>query len=129
MALIQWKQIDPRLLGNGQLSGSLEISGSITLNGQTITSFGDLSDGELSGGGIFEKTGSFYSTTNNTQFTGSLQIQLPSNKSFSVNNSQRSLFEVTDQGIVQIATQSVAPTAIKGGLYLDSTYNLFIGQE
>ena len=44
MALIQWKQINPELNGNGQLTGSLEITGSFILNGQEL----DLSGGVVS---------------------------------------------------------------------------------
>ena len=40
MALIQWKQINPELNGNGQLTGSLEVSGSIVLNGVDISTAG-----------------------------------------------------------------------------------------
>jgi len=44
MALVQWKQINPELNGNGQLTGSLEITGSFILNGQEL----DLSGGVVS---------------------------------------------------------------------------------
>ena len=44
MALVQWKQINPQLLGNGQLTGSLEITGSFILNGQEL----DLTGGVVS---------------------------------------------------------------------------------
>ena len=40
MALVQWKQINPELNGNGQLTGSLEVSGSIILNGVDISTAG-----------------------------------------------------------------------------------------
>ena len=40
MALIQWKQIDPQLRADGQLTGSLEISGSLVLNGAQFTGGG-----------------------------------------------------------------------------------------
>jgi hypothetical protein len=44
MSLVQWKQIDPELRGDGQLTGSLEISGSIILNGIEINTDGIVSD-------------------------------------------------------------------------------------
>jgi len=44
MALIQWKQIDPELGNDGQLTGSLSISGSIILNGVEITTDGIASE-------------------------------------------------------------------------------------
>jgi len=40
MALVQWKQKNPELNGNGQLTGSLEVSGSIILNGVDISTAG-----------------------------------------------------------------------------------------
>lgn len=52
MALIQWKQIDPRLLGNGQLTGSLEVTGSIILNGVPISTSGSGGSGPLPSGVI-----------------------------------------------------------------------------
>jgi len=67
MALIQWKQIDPRLLGNGQLTGSLEVSGSIILNGVPLTTsgsnggIGTLPDGVISGSAQIAELG--YATT------------------------------------------------------------------
>lgn len=52
MALIQWKQINPELLGNGQLTGSLEVSGSIILNGVDISGAGGGGGGVLPAGVI-----------------------------------------------------------------------------
>ena len=262
MALIQWKQINPQLLGNGQLTGSLEVSGSIILNGvdisaakgggggvlpsgvisgsQQITSQGfaltssvtqlqsqvdglsaqtssyltsigtsniqdlsnvdttGISDGQilaydsvtgnfiptsagqgditavysgvgLNGGGtsgvvalevtagngitandngvhldtgsnhfitgvidlsIFQQTGSYYSTTNELQVTGSLTLRRDdSGDALSVYNGDIKTFGISSEGVLLMATQSISPTVVKGGMYLDENYNLYIGQE
>lgn len=63
MAIIQWKQIDKDLNGNGKLTGSLEVSGSILLNGSEIGS----------GGGSLTDTGSF-ATTGSNNFVGNQYI-------------------------------------------------------
>ena len=80
MALIQWKQIDPRLRGDGQLTGSLYLSGS-----QSVT--GDLNVGgiltaqeyhsELISASVLYESGSslFGNSADDTHlFTGSVNI-------------------------------------------------------
>ena len=68
MALIQWKQINPELNGNGQLTGSLEISGSIILNGVNLSAAqggggGVLPSGVVSGSKQIEAQGFAYSSS------------------------------------------------------------------
>jgi hypothetical protein len=36
---------------------------------------------------------------------------------------------VNQQGVLQLVSQSSTPTAVAGGLYLDTNYDLYIGQE
>lgn len=261
MALIQWKQINPELLGNGRLTGSLEVSGSIILNGvnlsagsggggvlpagvisgsqqiedhgfattssvntlqtqvnglsaQTssyLTSIGssnieDLSNVDttgitngqilaydsasgnfiptlagqgditavysgvgLDGGGttgivalevkvsdglsvdnngvrldtgsnhfisgvidlsIFQQTGSYYSTTNELQVTGSLTLRKDdSGDALSIYNGDTKTFGITNEGTLVMKGQSITPTTVLGGMYMDENYNLYIGQE
>ena len=261
MALIQWKQINPQLLGNGQLTGSLEVSGSIILNGVSLsagsgsggvlpsgvisgskqiekhgfattssvntlqtqvnglsaqtssylTSIGssnieDLSNVDttginngqilaydsasgnfiptsagqgditavysgvgLDGGGtsgvvalevtagdgitannngvhldtgsnhfisgvidlsIFQQTGSYYSTTNELQVTGSLTLRKDdSGDALSIYNGDTKTFGISNEGVLLMTTQSTSPTTVLGGMYLDENYNLYIGQE
>ena len=261
MALIQWKQINPQLLGNGRLTGSLEVSGSIILNGvnlsagsggggilpagvisgskqiedhgfattssvntlqtqvnglsaQTssyLTSIGssnieDLSNVDttginngqilaydsasgnfiptsagqgditavysgvgLNGGGtsgvvalevtagngitandngvhldtgsnhfisgvidlsIFQQTGSYYSTTNEIQVTGSLTLRKDdSGDALSIYNGDVKTFGITNEGTLIMKGQSITPTTVLGGMYMDENYNLYIGQE
>lgn len=68
MALIQWKQINPELNGNGQLTGSLEISGSIILNGVNLSAAqggggGVLPSGVVSGSKQLEAQGFAYTSS------------------------------------------------------------------
>ena len=261
MALIQWKQINPELLGNGRLTGSLEVSGSIILNGvnlsagsgsggvlpagvvsgskqivdhgfaltssvntlqtqvnglsaQTssyLTSISTsnieelanvdttgINDGQilaynsasgkfiptsagqgditavysgvgLNGGGttgvvalevtagdgiaanssgvhidtgsnhfitgvidlsIFQQTGSYYSTTNELQVTGSLTLRKDdSGDALSIYNGDTKTFGITNEGTLIMKGQSITPTTVLGGMYMDENYNLYIGQE
>ena len=261
MALIQWKQINPELLGNGRLTGSLEVSGSIILNGvnlsagsggggvlpvgvisgsqqiedhgfattssvtnlqtqvnglsaQTssyLTSIGSsniedlsnvdttgISNGQilaydsasgnfiptlagqgditavysgvgLDGGGttgivalevkvsdglsvdsngvrldtgsnhfisgvidlsIFQQTGSYYSTTNELQVTGSLTLRKDdSGDALSIYNGDTKTFGITNEGTLIMKGQSITPATVSGGMYMDENYNLYIGQE
>ena len=79
---------------------------------------------------IFQQTGSYYSTTNELQVTGSLTLRKDdSGDALSIFNGDVKTFGVSSEGTLLMTTQSVAPTAVKGGLYLDSEYNLHIGQE
>lgn len=79
---------------------------------------------------IFQQTGSYYSTTNELQVTGSLTLRKDdSGDALSIYNGDVKTFGVSSEGTLLMATQSVAPNAVKGGLYLDSEYNLHIGQE
>ena len=261
MALIQWKQINPELLGNGRLTGSLEVSGSIILNGvnlsagsggggvlpagvisgsQQIVDHGfaltssvntlqtqvnslaaehasylnsisssnieelanvdttGINDGQilayssasgkfiptsagqgditavysgvgLDGGGttgivalevkvsdglsvgnngvrldtgsnhfisgvidlsIFQQTGSYYSTTNELQVTGSLTLRKDdSGDALSIYNGDTKTFGITNEGTLIMKGQSITPTTVLGGIYMDENYNLYIGQE
>ena len=79
---------------------------------------------------IFQQTGSYYSTTNQLQVTGSLTLRKDdSGDALSIYNGDVKTFGVSSEGTLLMTTQSVAPNAVKGGLYIDSEYNLHIGQE
>ena len=79
MALIHSRQLNPKLTGSFTLSGSIVATGGVGTisaskfagDGSSITNIPSTGiDGEL---GIFVRTGSAYSTTNNVQLTGSLK--------------------------------------------------------
>ena len=79
---------------------------------------------------IFQQTGSVFSTTNTIEVTGSLTIQRgTSGDALAIHSGAAKTFSVTQEGTLRLATQSGTPTVVKGGLYLDSNYNLFIGSD
>ena len=79
--------------------------------------------------GVFRQTGSFYNTTNFLQITGSLTVESNDEIPFEVTSGSERRFAVQHDGVVALVTQSTEPTALAGGIYLDSSYNIFIGQE
>ena len=79
--------------------------------------------------GVFKQTGSFYNTTNFLQITGSLTVESNDDIPFEVTSGSERRFAVQHDGVVALVTQSTEPTALAGGIYLDSSYNIFIGQE
>ena len=79
---------------------------------------------------VFQQTGSVFSTTNTIEVTGSLTIQRgTSGDALAIYSGAAKTFSVTQEGTLRLATQSDTPTVVKGGLYLDSNYNLFIGSD
>ena len=79
---------------------------------------------------IFQDKGSYYSTTNELQVTGSLTLRKDdSGDALSIYNGDTKTFGISNEGIILMATQSATPVVQKGGMYLDENYNLFIGQE
>lgn len=79
---------------------------------------------------IFQQTGSYYSTTNKLQVTGSLTLRKDdSGDALSIYNGDIKTFGISNEGVLLMTTQSISPTIVKGGLYLDENYNLYIGQE
>ena len=79
---------------------------------------------------IFQQTGSYYSTTNQLQVTGSLTLRRDeSGDAFSIYSGSVKTFGVSSEGVLRLMSHSVAPTAVAGGLYFDENYDLYIGQE
>jgi len=84
----------------------------------------------LSDTSIFTLTGSDYATTNNIQITGSLTLQLDTSvDELAIYSGSEKKFSITNEGILRLTTQSGEPTVVKGGMYLDSNYDLYIGQD
>jgi hypothetical protein len=79
------------LLGAGILSSSVQIASQISgaftsLSSSFASRIAALEAGSGGGSGIFALTGSFYSTTNNLQITGSLSVGSGSFKAFEVDS-------------------------------------------
>jgi hypothetical protein len=79
---------------------------------------------------IFKQTGSYYSTTNNLHITGGLQLNASeSGDVLSIFSASVKTVSINQQGVLQLISQSSTPTPVAGGLYLDTNYDLYIGQE
>ena len=90
MALIHSRQLNPKLTGSFTLSGSIVATGGVgTISASKLAGDGSSLtnipitgiDGEL---GIFIKTGSAYSTTNDVQLTGSLKANTVASSSTAI---------------------------------------------
>ena len=78
--------------------------------------------------GIFTQTGSYYSTTNNLQITGSLQINFTGlGDALNITSGSTEIFKFGNDGVLQFITQSIAPTAKVGGIYFDNNGHLWTG--
>ena len=119
MALIRWKQLTGDLNGAPVFTGSLQISGSIVLNGI------DLSINQS----IFRQTGSYWNTTRNIGITGSFQLALDGGVGnyFAVSVGGNEKIKVNTEGTLQLAPQSVTPTAVTGGIFYSSSDAFFLG--
>lgn len=82
----------------------------------------------LANSGIFTQTGSYYSTTNDLQVTGSLTLQYNgSGTPFKIDSGSTEVFSVSGEGILQIISQSGIPTPVAGGIYRGNDNNIYIG--
>ena len=85
-----WKKV----ITSGSQAQLAGVTGSFT--GSFIGDGSGLTGISAGGGGIFAQTGSYYSTTNNLQITGSLNIYKSGSTVFDIQGSQGQLFSVTD---------------------------------
>lgn len=120
MSLIQWKQIDPELRQDGQLTGSLALTGSFFLNNIDVLQ-------QILQSGIFNQTGSFWATTNNLQVTGSFKVQLPENETFEISTQEEKRFQINQEGVLVLSPFTDEPTPIAGGLIYSGSNEFFVG--
>jgi len=79
---------------------------------------------------VFKQTGSYFSTTNTLHITGGLSLNASeSGDVLSVFSASVKTISINQQGVLQLVSQSSTPTPVAGGLYLDTNYDLYIGQE
>ena len=109
------------------------LSGGGTSNDVTVTldtgssHFIDAIAG-LSNSGIFSQTGSYYSTNNNIEINGSLELKYEGKGNpFSISSGSKELIKVNNQGVLIFTSQSTTPTEIGGGMYRDLNGNFFLG--
>lgn len=79
---------------------------------------------------VFQMTGSVWNTTKAIGVTGSLTLRKDgSGDALSIYSGSVKTFGITGDGLLKLVSQSSTPTAVAGTLYLDSNYDLYIGQE
>ena len=127
MSSIAWKQLDRNLNNNANFTGSLRVSGSFFLDNQEIRNY--IAEEVGSGDGIFNQTGSYYSTANNLQITGSFNLGLDGiSDVFDVKVGGESKLRVNEEGTLVLFPQQTAPTAVTGGIYYDINNSFYLGQ-
>ena len=78
--------------------------------------------------GLFEQTGSYYSTTNDLKVSGSFDFGLNgSSDKITVSSGGDLKFEFNEQGTATFISQSVTPTAASGGLFYSASNDYFLG--
>tara|TARA_B110000977_G_scaffold78823_1_gene106018 strand:- start:251 stop:772 length:522 start_codon:yes stop_codon:yes gene_type:complete len=105
-----WKEIST---GNS-FSGS-SVIGSDLLNFHSIT-------------GSVNITGSLAVNNSNVEITGSLGLNFEGvGKYFAISVNGEEKVKVNNEGVFQLFSQSIAPTAVEGGIYFGNDYNLYLG--
>lgn len=121
--------------GGSTDTGSLLTTASVNANTITFTkgdstTFSITVDTGSGGGGVSQGTFNSF-TSSMVSFTSSIQTQVDNLEavtgSFAITGSNTFDGNQTIDGLLVLTTQSVTPTFISGGLYLDSNYNLYIG--
>ena len=109
--------------GDGLSGGASSGAATLTLN----TSSNHFISGAIDTA-IFQKTGSFYATTNALEVTGSLKLEKTTGgNALTINSGSSKRFAISSSGVLELATQSSTPAALAGGVYLDNSYNLYVG--
>jgi hypothetical protein len=112
--------------GDGLSGGA--TSGEATLNLDTGSTHFTNALSALNTAGVFKATGSYYSTTNNLQVTGSLTMKYDgSTDPFKITSASLDTFTVTGEGVLQLISQSDTPSAREGGIYFGSDGNFYFG--
>lgn len=79
-------------------------------------------------GGIFKQTGSYWSTNNILQITGSLDINISgSNREFKLLREGEEKFKLNNDGVIVFVSQSSAPTVVAGGMYYNQADDFYLG--
>lgn len=77
---------------------------------------------------IFRQTGSFWSTLNDLQITGSLSIDSQESKDVvEISVLGESKIKVNEEGILVLTPLENAPTPVSGGIYFSTSSEFFLG--
>ena len=70
----------------------------------------------------------FHSITGSVNITGSLDLNFEGvGKYFAISVNGEEKVKVNNEGVFQLFSQSIAPTAVEGGIYFGNDYNLYLG--
>ena len=121
MALVQWKQINPELNGNGQITGSLEVSGSIVLNGVDISAAGGgggavLPSGVISGSQQISEHG-FALTSSVDIIQASVIALIASSSTYLTSISSSNIEELSNVDITGIVNGQILAYNSQSGLF------------
>jgi len=126
MSTIAWKQINRDLSNDANFTGSFRLTGSFFLDDEEIR---DLVGNSITSGGLFQQTGSYYSTANNLQITGSFSLGLDGvEDTFDIKVGGQSKIQVNNEGTLVLFAQETPPTAVTGGIYYDINNSFYLGQ-
>lgn len=104
-----------------EFTGSVNITGSLSINNQDINVI-------IGSSSLFQRTGSFWATTNDVEVTGSLRLELDGvEKFFSIDINGVSQVKVNQEGVLQLAAREIAPSAVEGGLFYSSSNEFYLG--
>ncbi len=77
---------------------------------------------------IFRRTGSFWSTLNNIQITGSLSVDLDGTEdTVSITVQGQEKLKVNEEGVLVFTALDSEPSAVQGGIYFSTNSELFLG--
>lgn len=114
------------IAGDGLSGGA--TSGDATVNLDTGSVHFTNAIANLNTAGVFKATGSYYSTTNDLEVTGSLTMKYDgSTDPFKITSASLDTFTVTGEGILTLISQSDTPSARAGGIYFGSDGNFYFG--
>ena len=78
--------------------------------------------------GIFRQTGSYWSTSNDLQITGSLTVNVTgSGEEFILLKDSNEKFKLNTEGVVVFVSESSAPSAVAGGIYYNQADSFYLG--
>lgn len=78
--------------------------------------------------GLFRQTGSYWSTPNQLQITGSLSINVTgSGEEFVILKDSNEKFKLNENGVVVFVSQSSVPTVVAGGMYYNQADDFYLG--
>lgn len=78
--------------------------------------------------GLFRQTGSYWSTTNDLQITGSLSIDVTgSGAEFVLAKDGEDKLKLNEDGVIVFTSQSSSPSAVAGGMYYDQSDEFYLG--